>query len=83
MCNHSQVSYREELLSSLGSQNNNLLLLASGAGQGVGDALASVAEGILGRLHYTLALAGGVVAAGAGGIAELLGGRLVALCCGY
>lgn len=82
MCIHSQVSYREKLLSSPGSQNSSLLLLASGAGEGVGDALTSVAEGILSILHDALALAGGVVAARACGIADLLGGRLVALCCG-
>jgi len=40
-----------------------LLLLASGAGEGVGDALASVAESVLSLLHDTLALGGGIVAA--------------------
>ena len=54
-----------------------LLLLASGAGEGVGDALASVAESVLGLLHDALAL----IAAGAGCVAELLSGGLLALWC--
>jgi len=63
------------------SEQSALLLLASSAGNGIGDALASIAESVLGRLHHALALAGGVVAAGASGVTELLAGRLLALCC--
>jgi hypothetical protein len=56
-------------------EESALLLLASGAGEGVGDALASVAESILGLLHDALAL----VAAGAGRVTELLSSGLLAL----
>ena len=66
---HSQVFMvvKEEEVSWLPGNSKKeasaLLLLASGAGEGVGDALASVAESVLGLLHDTLALGGGIVAA--------------------
>lgn len=56
-----------------------LLLLASGAGEGVGDALASVGGHVLGLLHDALALVGRIVAARAGRVTELLSGGLLAL----
>jgi hypothetical protein len=64
------------------SKKSALLLLASGAGEGVGDGLAGVAGHVLSLLHDTLALVRRVVAAGAGGVAELLAGGLLALWCG-
>jgi hypothetical protein len=85
---HSQVFMvvKEEksvsCLPSSGKKKANALLLAlGGAGESVGDALASVAEGVLSLLHDALALVGGIVAAGAGGVAELLSSGLLALWC--
>lgn len=54
-----------------------LLLLAT---KGVLDGLSGAAKRVLGRLENALALVGGIVTAGAGGVTELLGSRLVALC---
>jgi hypothetical protein len=50
------------------------------AGDGVLDGLGSVAERLLGLAEDALALVLGAVAAAAGSISDLLGGRLVALC---
>jgi hypothetical protein len=66
--------------SSLPGKKHLLLLLASGAGEGVGDGLAGVGGHVLSLAEDALALVLGRVAAGAGGVAELLGGGLVALC---
>lgn len=60
----------------------HLLLVAGGLVESVGDSLASVAETLRGRVEEAAALLLGRVAAAAGGVAELLGGGLVTLCCG-
>ena len=60
-------------------EESALLLLASGAGEGVGDALTGVAGHVLSLLHDALALVGRIVAAGAGCVTKLLSGRLLAL----
>lgn len=57
-----------------------LLLVATT--EGVLDGGSSVAETILSLLEDTLALLGSVVGAAAGSVANLLAGRLLALCDG-
>lgn len=61
-------------------ERNRLLLAASVAGEGVLDGLGGIAEGLLGGREDALALVGGIVAARSGGVTDLLGRGLVALC---
>jgi len=58
---------------------NRLFLVAGGAVEGVGDGLAGVGETLLCGAEKASALLLCAVAAGAGAIAELLGGGLLAL----
>lgn len=66
--------------SETGQERSCLLLVASGTVKGISDSLAGVAETLLGGVEDTTALVLRLVAAGAGGVTELLGGGLLALC---
>jgi hypothetical protein len=57
-----------------------LLLLASSTVEGIGHSLASIAKALLSRAEDAVALVLSLVAAGAGGVAELLSGGLLILC---
>lgn len=74
---HTVSSIILRVVSSGAWTRSNLLLLA--ARQGVGDALASIAERVLGLLQHAGALVRRVVAARAGGVAELLSSRLLVI----
>ena len=68
--------------SETGHETSCLLLVASSTVEGISDSLAGVAETLLSGVEDTATLVLRLVAAGAGGVAELLGGGLLALCGG-